>query len=95
MIDETLRMNIIAHIEDVAEAEGKPLDAEIFFQLLWQEWDVIMDAAQVDKKSDRRRLKQLQADKANIDQAALDVQAEIDALEAKTREAKAARLERR
>ena len=75
------RDDIVAHISDLAEANQKELNAETFLELLFNDWDNIVDLTKMAKKAKRRELKALKEARTKAIEAKADMDRRIKDIE--------------
>ena len=80
MITDQHREDLEAYLRDVAEAAGQELDAESFPRLLYQEWDVVVDARNLARRAADREIKKLEQDKIDTEAGLTEINRRLEEL---------------
>ena len=79
-ITDEHREDLEAYLRDVAEAAGEELNAENFPRLLYQEWDVVIDARNLARRSANREIKKLEQDKIDTEAGLTEINRRLEEL---------------
>lgn len=77
-LTEDQQNDILAHLNDVAEADGVQLAIENFTIYLFENWDDIINPRKMDRKALRRELRSLRAQKASNKAANTSIDLQIE-----------------